>query len=205
MINPTTMRYAYCLLRPGLLALALGAAALPTHAQDDASPERNPRWWAHGHLGAFIIFDDAGEGMHNLSLAAGYALDARHAVGLAARAFGYSGAYNNAEAKGIGLRYRYRPWRWLAASAEGGVVLAGTRGGDFTMSEPAGPGGGYWALHLDYAWRFGLTAGAYVGAARGYRTEQWRYSWDTEGYEPVGVNEGAFTNFGLTVGWTLPR
>ena len=190
---------------PLAISLAAVASAPRVGAQGDASSEPPARWWAHAHLGGIVIPSIEGIGTYNQSLAAGYALDARHAVGLALRRCGYSGAYNNAGAVGAGLRYRVRPWRWLAASAEGGLVLAGTRGGDFTTSEPAGAGGGYWALHLDYVWRFGLTAGVYAGAARGFRTEQEVWDWDTDGYVPAGVNEGEFGHFGLAVGWTLPR
>ena len=62
---------------------------------------------------------------------------------------------------------RYAPTPWLVLQAEAGPVLAGTRGGDFTLSAPAGVGGGYGALHVDFRTRLGFTAGLFFAGAGG--------------------------------------
>ena len=196
------MRPLRLLFLAGLSVFAhVGLAQSPTGAPSD---EPSPRWFADVHVGALVIPSISGVVTYNLSAGGGYRLLPQHAVGLGVRSFGYGGAYNNGSALGAGLRYRYAPARWLVCQVEVGPVLAGTDGGDFTESAPAGVGGAYGALHLDYRTRVGFTAGVYFAAASGYPVEQRFYSFDIDDYEPAVVREGACTSLGIAVGWTFP-
>ena len=178
-----------------------GFAQAPSGSSEDQAP---PRWFADVHAGAFVIVAVDGPATYNLSAGGGYRLLPQHAVGLGVRSFGYNSSYNNSTATGAGLRYRYAPTRWLVVQAEVGPVLAGTRGGDFTRSKPAGVGGAYGALHVDLRTRAGFTVGAFLAGADGYPTEQRSWSWDIDDYEPGVLREGECFAFGIAVGWTFP-
>ena len=194
------------LLRP-LAVASLVALAHACFAQASPSPLRSDRplrWFADVHAGAFVIPAIDGPITYNLSAGGGYRLLPQHAVGLGVRSFGYGTAYNNGSALGAGLRYRYAPLRRLIIQAEGGPVLAGTRGGDFTISDPAGVGGAYGALHVDFRTRVGFTVGGFLAVAGGYPTEQRFWSWDIDDYEPGVTRKGECSAFGIALGWTFP-